>query len=215
MITYEGTTLLIDWGQDWLNYRQPPADALLITHAHNDHGGGLAHGARWPVYASCDTWNALQRYPIKERIIIYPRMPFFIGSLSIEPFTINHSLKAPALGYRISSSTYSLFYICDVASIKDERDALTNLNLYIGDGALITRTMLLRKKHGIETGHAPISHQLAWCHNHSVSQALFTHCGTEIVTGDPASIQAKVNGLAHIYKVPTSIAYDGMSFLCK
>lgn len=213
MIIHEQTTIIIDWGQDWLRHSQPPADALLITHSHDDHVGGLAYGTSWPVYASLDTWTSIYRYPIKDRIIIHPRVPFLIGSLSIEPFTINHSLKAPALGYRISSDTHSLFYISDVASIKDEKKALSNLDLYIGDGALITRTMLLRKKNGSVTGHAPIAHQLAWCQKYSVPQAIFTHCGTETVTGDPISVQAKITTLAQHYRVPTSIAFDGMALL--
>lgn len=211
LISYLDTTILIDWGHDWLNCPQPAADALLITHAHDDHVGGLANGASWPVYASKESWAVIDRYPIKDRHTIVARTPFWLGSLLIEPFAIHHSLKAPALGYRISSKAHTLFYISDVASIKDEQDALTNITLYIGDGALTTRTMLLRIKGHSLIGHAPIAYQLEWCQKYDVPQAIFTHCGTEIVTGDLAYIEAKVNGLAHLYSIPTMIAYDGMT----
>jgi phosphoribosyl 1,2-cyclic phosphodiesterase len=211
LLTHKTTRIIIDRGEDWLHYPFPPADALLISHAHPDHVGGLARGCPYPVYASKATWTLIKRYPIKDRIILSPYTPFFLGPLTITPFPVNHSLKAPALGYRITNDQHSLFYVPDLASIQHEHQALSHLDLYIGDGAIVTRTMLLRKKDHTLTGHAPISHQLAWCQKYHVPRAIFTHCGSEITNSDPAAIEARINTLAHKYQVPTTIAYDGMT----
>lgn len=52
LVLDRGHSLLIDYSLDWLGRRidfEP--EALLLTHAHADHAGGLRRGARWPAYA--------------------------------------------------------------------------------------------------------------------------------------------------------------------
>ena len=97
----------------------------------------------------------------------------------------------------------------DVAGFPDHREALADIALFIGDGASTTRP-LLRRRHGVPLGHAPIRVQLGWCRDAGVRHAVFTHCGTEIVGADPRELGAEIRALAREYGVRARIAYDGL-----
>ncbi len=99
-------------------------------------------GAPCPVYATKVTWQALRRYPVREREVAEPRKPQRIGGIGFEAFDLEHSLRAPAVGYRITAGTVSLFYAPDVVSIHDQNEALAGISLYVGDGAAVTRAII-------------------------------------------------------------------------
>ncbi len=63
-ISYHKTSILFDWGSDWLEYIPPLVDGLLITHAHSNHVGGLKEGFPTTVYATEDTLERIQQYPL-------------------------------------------------------------------------------------------------------------------------------------------------------
>jgi glyoxylase-like metal-dependent hydrolase (beta-lactamase superfamily II) len=91
--------VLIDCGADWLgrvHILRP--EAIVLTHAHPDHAGGLRHGAPCTVYATHETWQRLKRWPVRERIVIPLKQPFTIASCRFEAFRVEHSLLAPAVG---------------------------------------------------------------------------------------------------------------------
>jgi len=67
--------------------------------------------------AETTTWNGLKRYPIRERQIIEPRHPVFLGGVEFEAFPVAHSLIAPAVGYRVSKGNVSVFYVPDLVYI--------------------------------------------------------------------------------------------------
>lgn len=207
LISYRKTSILLDWGADWLDVKPPPVDGLFITHGHPDHVAGLAHGFPAPVYATQDTWHIIKHYPL-EQYCVTPGSLIEIGSITIEAFEVYHSLRAPAVGYRITAGKRSLFYVSDLVEIKKPREALSGTDLYIGDGAIITRKILVREKQGVKTGHSPISEQLLWCQKYGVPRAIFTHCGSEITKGDEEAVDKKIENLAQ--GVKTSIAFDGM-----
>ena len=93
---------MIDCGEDWRGRLMSirPA-AILLTHAHPDHAWGLKEGAACPVYASAATWQALSGLPICERRVLAPRSVVTIESMTFEAFPVEHSLRCPAMGFRI------------------------------------------------------------------------------------------------------------------
>lgn len=133
--TDSGERLLLDCGPDFreqiLREGSPSLSALLITHSHYDHVGGLddlrpyCHPSPFPVYCSTDVADDLrQRLPYSFRKHLYPGVPvfdihviqpkqdFFIGNMRVTPLPIMHA-KLPILGYKIGS----LAYITDCSSM--------------------------------------------------------------------------------------------------
>lgn len=55
--------------------------------------------------------------------------------IEFEAFPVEHSLRAPAVGYRIRAGRVVIFYAPDVVSVVDEEKALSGLDLYVGDGS--------------------------------------------------------------------------------
>lgn len=214
LVSFRRKTIMIDCGRDWLKkvYTINP-DAVLITHAHDDHAQGLKHDAPCPVYATLETWNLIARYDIADRRIIVPRKPLNIEGIAVEAFEVAHSLNAPAVGYRITAGKTTIFYVPDLVKIKDQAQALQGVDLYSGDGAIISRKILVKKREKKLIGHSPIAEQLKWCKKEKVPRAIFTHCGTEIVTGDDQKITAKIDALGKKYGVEVQVAYDGLQII--
>lgn len=203
---------MLDCGADWAGRLRPVAPtAIVITHAHSDHAWGLKEGAPCPVYATRESWNSIDA-PAAERRVIAPREPIRIGHLIFEAFPVVHSIRCPAVGYRISAAEGRLFYVPDVVAIPDRPAALADVNLYIGDGATLTRPMIRRSGSAL-FGHTPIRTQLVWCGKEGVGRAIFTHGGTEIVSGDGHKITALVRAMGRARGVIAQIAHDGFEFV--
>lgn len=212
MIEYKGKFIMIDCGEDWLHKAQKlNPNAIILTHAHPDHAWGLKEGAPCPVYATQESWNEIKDYPIDDKHIVKARKPFKICNVSFEAFPVLHSIRCPAVGYRITAGKKVIFYVPDVLSIADRKQALSNIQLYIGDGSSIKRS-LVRIIGGtlIKVGHAAISTQLGWCQKEGVTNAIFSHCGSEIVEGDERTLRSTVNEIARKRGVKAQIAFDGM-----
>jgi phosphoribosyl 1,2-cyclic phosphodiesterase len=202
---------MIDCGADWLKaFRKIAPTVIVLTHGHGDHAFGLAEGAPCPVYATTETWDLIDSYPLEDRRIVHAHTPFRVGGVRFKAFPVEHSLRAPAVGYRITADRVTFFYVPDLAAIPDQRAALRGIDLYVGDGATVVRSMVRKKDHTL-IGHAPIAAQLQWCGEEGVKRAIFTHCGSGIVGGDGRTIAARVRKLAAARGVEAGLAYDGMT----
>lgn len=214
LVGYRGRRVMMDCGETWLGrFERWSPDAIVLTHAHPDHAFGLAQGASCPVYATRATWAILPAFPVSEPRQVRPRVPFRIGEIRLEAFPLEHSLRAPAVGYRITAGRVAVFYAPDVAAIHDRARALAGVRVYIGDGAT-PWPRLIRRRGDRLIGHASIATQLTWCRTEGVPRAIVTHCGTPLVA-DEKRRGAEVRRLAAASGVAAVIAYDGMEILLR
>lgn len=137
--TDDGSRILIDCGPDFreqmlrtADFRQ--LDAVLISHEHYDHVGGLddlrpfCRFGEIPVY--CDAYTAEHlrmrmpycfvehKYPGIPRIFLQEVKPgdtFRVGSTEVRPLLVMHG-KLPILGYRIGQQ---LGYVTDMLTMPD------------------------------------------------------------------------------------------------
>lgn len=128
LVSYQGKNILIDCGPDFryqmLRAGSPSLDALLITHVHYDHVGGLddlrpySIQSEFPVYCRADvSRNLHERLPycfgvgLKPGIphydmhIVDDYTPFEVGHLKVTPLPVMHA-RLPILGYRIGRMAY-------------------------------------------------------------------------------------------------------------
>ena len=83
------------------------------------------------------------------------REPVDVCGVSFEAWPVEHSLIAPAVGYRFGAGDQWAFYVPDVAAICDAASVLAGVDLYIGDGATVTRP-IIRRRNQVRIGHTPI-----------------------------------------------------------
>ena len=138
LIETEATRILIDTGPDFRQQMlsQPfrKIDAVLMTHIHYDHAGGIddlrpfCQFGEVNVYANEGTAHGLMqtvpycfaehRYPGAPSINLHAipaHLPLQVNELTVVPFVVNHG-KLPIFGFRIGP----LAYITDMKTIDDE-----------------------------------------------------------------------------------------------
>ena len=150
IVRYCGKNILIDCGPDFryqmLRAGSPHIDALLLTHIHYDHVGGIDelrgtdYGPDFPIYARKDVIHALyerlpycfegQAYPGAPRLHIQPveeGRAFTVCGIRVDPIAVWH-YRLPILGFRIGP----LAYITDAKTIDDDQiDALHGTPLLV------------------------------------------------------------------------------------
>jgi len=212
LIEHRWRRILIDAGEDWLGRLQRIAPhAIVITHAHWDHMEALGDGVDCPVYATAVTWKHIAGFPIKERHTVRPGRRFTLWGVGFTAVAVEHSVRCPAVGFRIDAGGKPFFYVPDIALLPNPRRVLAGVELYIGDGARMKRP-LVREQRGERTGHASIYEQVRWCGEAGVQQMLITHCGSEIVAGDERKLGPQLQRWADEYGMQARFAYDGMQW---
>jgi phosphoribosyl 1,2-cyclic phosphodiesterase len=215
LVSYRSAKVMIDCGLDWLGkFERLHPDAIVLTHAHLDHAWGLKNGAPCPVHAPQKTWQTLRGCKIADRQVIKERVPVKICGITFEAFPVEHSILAPAVGYRISTGRARVLYGPDLLFIHDRAAALKDVKVYIGDGATITRSFV-RKRGDKLIGHASVRTQLAWCAKEGVPRAIITHCGSEIVTSDENTLRKIIAALALEKGMEATIAHDRMELVVR
>ena len=144
-----GAKILIDASPDFreqaLRYGISSIDALLVTHVHYDHVGGLDDLRPFcmeedvPVYAREDVDRDLKRrldYCFRSEkypgvpgfdMHIVDGQPFYIKGVKIMPVAVNHG-SLPIYGYRIGDFAY----ITDCKTLDDsEKEKLKNLDVLV------------------------------------------------------------------------------------
>ena len=131
LIQTRNTKILVDAGKSAkqiadslinLNINPEEIDAVIITHEHSDHTKGVGVFSKKyniPVYANCETWNAMQSQKekmIDSNIKIFNFKKFKIGDLTIEPFSIPHDAANPC-GFNIYNNKNKISIATDIGHL--------------------------------------------------------------------------------------------------
>lgn len=205
-----GANLLIDCGPDFreqiLGVGAPALEALLITHSHYDHVGGIddlrpyCKGDRhFPTYCTADVATDLrERNPWSFAKNLYPGVPTFdiheikagcefeIAGQVIEPLQVMHG-KLPIVGYRIGK----LAYITDCKTMPD-----TTLDSIRGLDLLVINAL----RHEPHPSHQTLEDALAIIAEVSPRRALLTHLSHDM------GPEAEIKGLPE----NVAVAFDGL-----
>ncbi|MCM1107473.1 MAG: UDP-N-acetylmuramate dehydrogenase [Clostridium sp.] len=207
-----GTTcLLIDCGPDFrqqmLRTDFKPLDAVLLTHEHADHVGGLDDLRPYSVFGNVDIYadsltadHLEQRLPYCFQQKMYPGVPelclhrvephaaFRIGDALITPIRVMHG-RMPILGYRINN----LAYITDMSTLPDSEHSLLH-----GIDTLVINGL----RHTPHHSHQTIEEACAFAQAIQARHTYIIHVGHSI---SPHAFEETL--------LPESIhlAYDGLS----
>ena len=213
LIESEGTTICIDAGPDFryqmLKANVKKLDAILITHEHKDHIGGLddarplifVQKKPMTVYASIEAQEEIKReysYAFVDEDERYPGAPAFdmieiseeqikINDLEIDPIKLKH-FTLTSYGFRIGNFAY----ITDLSELSKEA-----FNKLIGIEYLIIEA--LRKKE--HYSHINLSQAIEIAQRLNVKKAWFTHISHEM---------GKASDVNPTLPRNMALAYDGM-----
>lgn len=210
MIEDGSTRVIIDCGPDFreqmlgLEFRK--IDAVLLTHIHYDHVGGLddlrpfCQFGEINIYANRITAEGLvhtipycfdeNKYPGVPKInlnIINPHVPLHIGNFEILPVEVMHD-KMPILGYRIGD----LLYITDMKTIDDGE-----FKYFKGVKTLVVNALRFAPEHH---SHQTVAEAIAFARKIGAQQTFFTHMGHDI------GLHEETNS---ILPDDINLAYDG------
>ncbi len=212
LVEYGCRRILIDCGPDFrqqmLNVEFRKIDAVLLTHIHYDHVGGLddlrpfCKFGEVNVYADAITSNGLRhtipycfdkhKYPGVPSIrlnTIKPHENLEIDGLTITPIKVMHD-KLPILGYRLGN----LLYITDMKTIDDEE-----FNYFKGVKTLIINALRFSPQHH---SHLTVEEAISFAKRVGADRTFFTHMGHDI------GLHEEVN---QMLPKDIKLAYDGQS----
>ena len=211
MVRSGKTTIIIDatpdFRQQMLREKVLAIDALLITHPHKDHLGGLDDTRAFQYFQSRPTrlfGNKLSLDGVRRELPYafdgtdYPGVPsfdmneldlspFVIGDIPIIPVLVWHH-KMPVYAYRFGDFTY----ITDANRIEEtERQKIRGCKAFVVNA-------LRREQH---ISHFSLPEAIQLVHELEVEQVYFTHIShqlgrhAEVNSELPANIQLAYDGL--------------------
>jgi phosphoribosyl 1,2-cyclic phosphate phosphodiesterase len=214
LVEVSGRTILIDTSLDFraqmLTQRIRQIDAVLFTHSHADHIGGLPDirsyctpGQALPIYGSQETITALrQRFdyifnppeikgggiPELAAQVIRPGEPFSLFGLEVTPARVEHGSAHECLGYRLGP----LAYVPDVKRMPDETKAILQ-----GAHVLILNALRRAPEHPT---HLTLAASVALAQELHPKACYFTHMSHDIHyvhdrAGLPANMEFAYDGL--------------------
>jgi len=211
MIEDKGQTFVIDTGPDFreqmLREDVRRLDAVIYTHEHRDHVGGLddirgfnfVMGTAIDVYADSNVEKAMhQMYPYIFSEKKYPGIPeitlhhidgspFSIGETKFIPIRVMH-YKLPIYGYRIGNFTY----ITDAKSIPQEEKEK------IKGSEVMVLNALRREEH---ISHLTLDEAINLVKELGVKKVFFTHISHQL--GKHAVVEKELPPGMHL-------AHDGL-----
>lgn len=158
IITVRGVNILIDCGPDFrqqmINAGSPHIHAVLLTHSHYDHVGGLDELRSFtshydlPIFCKADVkHDIMTRLPYCFREHLYPGVakldlhevgesePFNVAGITVLPLLVMH-YQLPILGFRIGDFAY----ITDAKTIPD-----TTMQLLDGVKTLVLNSLRIKE----------------------------------------------------------------------
>ncbi|WP_281784694.1 MBL fold metallo-hydrolase [Sinimarinibacterium flocculans] len=123
-----GTRILIDCGFNLgdteqrlqrLGVQPQALDAILVTHEHGDHLGGVARLARRyriPVWMTHGSYAAWKDRAVPHALRFSPHQHFTIGALGIQPYPVPHDAREPCQ-YVIAHGNLRLGVLSDAGHV--------------------------------------------------------------------------------------------------
>ena len=210
LVKYEGKTFLIDAGPDFRQQMLRHLDAILLTHNHKDHTGGLddvrsfnyLEKRSFPIFCEANVLESLKKeyyYVFAEKpypgapemdIHLITSLPFAIDGVPVVPIRAMH-YKLPILGFRFGD----LAYVTDANYIPEsEFDKLRGLKVFV----------LNTVKRGRHISHYALEEAIDICRRVGAGQSYLTHLShmlprhaelTEELSVLPFSLQPAFDGL--------------------
>ncbi len=202
LIISDDTRLLVDYGKlRRYALEELAPEALLITHAHPDHYAWLEEDLMTgvPVYLTLETLDYGKFKPSHVRVIL-PGEEFEIGPFLCSCYRVIHSIRCPAVGYKIRVAGKTIIYNSDLIDIIGKDTVLEDVDYYIGDGSAI-KANLVRRRDDQLFGHTRITTQINWCRQRDIGHIIFTHLGKETLTKEAGFARDNPEII---------LAYDGM-----
>src|SRR3972149_7270715 len=212
VIKYKNTSALIDFGIKYnprLIDRINDFDFIFITHAHPDHYIWTVEEEKRiniPVYLTKVTLDYGKYKPVEYRII-KSNKKYRLKDLDIKAYDVVHSLRCPAVGYKIRGDR-TIIYAPDILDFEEDKGTVfKDIYMLIADGSSLNINMA-RQREGKLFGHTRIKTVIGWCKKYDIGHLVVTHCGKQIVTMDKKELAKKLQEYAE-GKVNVNIAYDG------